>query len=817
MNDVHHILKERFGYDSFRAGQGELIDAILSGRDCVGVMPTGAGKSLCYQVPALALPGFTLVISPLVSLMHDQVNALVHAGIPAAYLNSQLAYFERDEVMWRASNGEYKLLYVAPERLTDPAFVSFARDANIPLVAVDEAHCVSQWGQDFRPSYLGIAHFIEQLGEAVEADAPSTADDLGYGDEWDGWNRQDDWNGWVRQDEWGNAANGNTSVPPTQQAGEPLTNTRTNCDNASGLSQNGANAQNAGPKRPVVAAFTATATPLVSRDIARLLELHDPFTLTTGFDRPNLRFEVEQLSDKRKRDRLVAFVREHAGESGIVYCATRKQVEAAQELLADAGVPATRYHAGLSADERTRNQRAFVNDDAPVIVATNAFGMGIDKSNVRYVVHFNMPGSLEAYYQEAGRAGRDGEPSVCLLLWNDSDIATARYFVEQDTENEALSPEELETVRSSQRRRLAAMSGYCLTTDCLRATILRYFGETPETNETPAGQAQAARSTSPQGTLATDERAARPGDMAGLDNATPSNRDSEAMHDVEAVRNAEAVRDSEAARGAQAVRGCGNCSNCSEGASVGRIDVTVTARSVMRCVHELRGRYGKGVVADVLTGSKNARIMQWGLDRKRTYNIVDDPAATVKEIIELLAAGGYLEISEGRYPLVGLGPRCREAATDEFRLYMKRKTRRAQTRYGAGASSGVIAIGGAGGAGSAANGAGAGAGATAGSGSGSAAGAGGTSRATAASGKATTLDTPEQRDLFKRLRTLRKRLADDEGVPPYVVFSDATLRNMCVALPRNDDEFLAVSGVGQVKLKRYGAAFLAEINDAPDR
>ena len=394
MNEALEILSERFGFEAFRAGQADLVDAILAGRDVVGIMPTGAGKSICYQVPALALPGFTLVISPLVSLMHDQVEALVNAGIPAAFLNSQLTFRDREEVMQRAERGEVKLLYVAPERFDDRAFTDFARSANIPLVAVDEAHCVSQWGQDFRPSYLRIVDFI------------------------------------------------------------------------AGFRQ-----------RPTIAAFTATATPRVAADISRLLDLREPLKVTTGFDRPNLRFEVEQLSDKRKEARLLDFVRQRAGESGIVYCSTRKHVEAVQEFLAGKGISATRYHAGLGNGERSHNQRAFVNDDAPVIVATNAFGMGIDKSNVRYVVHFNMPGSLEAYYQEAGRAGRDGEPATCLLLWNDADIATARFFIEQDSGNEVLTSEEADAVRASQRRRLAAMTGYCTTVDCLRATILRYFGE----------------------------------------------------------------------------------------------------------------------------------------------------------------------------------------------------------------------------------------------------------------------------------------------------------------------------------------------------
>ena len=644
---IQGILENRFGYDSFRPGQEELVRAIVEGRDCVGVMPTGAGKSLCYQVPALAyaqLDGaqdgnsdaglafqasaaLTLVVSPLVSLMSDQVMALKNEGIPAAFLNSRLTAHQQQEVLSRARAGAYALMYVAPERLDDPRFLEFvgavapefesgASSIPIALVAVDEAHCVSQWGQDFRPSYLRIADFISRL-----------------------------------------------------------------------------------PRRPVVAAFTATATPRVAEDIVRLLELRNPLRVTTGFDRPNLRFEVEQLPDKKKLARIVAHALDNPAESGIVYCSTRKDVELVHEALQAAGVRAMRYHAGLAHGERESNQRAFVNDDAPVMVATNAFGMGIDKSNVRYVVHYNMPGSLEAYYQEAGRAGRDGEPSQCVLFWNDSDIATCRFFVEQDSGNEALTFDEQQMVRASQRRRLAAMCNYCMTTDCLRATILRYFGE---------GQ-----------------------QAAGADQCTP----------------------------------CGNCSNC-EG-EVDAVDVTKTARSVMRCVHELRGRYGKGIVCDVLRGSNSAKVVEYGLTRKKTYNIVDDSAATVKEVIELLTAGEYLEISEGRYPLVGLGPRAREAATDEFRLYMKRRRKAASSPTRA--------------------------------------------TATGRTSSADELATDDQRALFERLRQLRKRLADEEGVPPYIVFSDAALRGMCVARPANDEEFLAISGVGPAKLKRYGAAFLEEI------
>ena len=645
------ILTDRFGYDSFRPGQAELVDAVLGGRDCLGIMPTGAGKSLCYQVPALALAfgeqqdaaaegmfcpasAVTLVVSPLVSLMSDQVMALRAAGIPAAYLNSRLSPGQQEEVLSRAAAGAYALVYVAPERLSDQRFLNDVCSGRIPLglVAVDEAHCVSQWGQDFRPSYLGIAQFIASL-----------------------------------------------------------------------------------PSRPPIAAFTATATPKVAADIVRLLGLREPLQVTTGFDRPNLSFSVEQLSDKKKLARLASHVLENAGDSGIVYCSTRREVEHVHEALLAAGVRATRYHAGLGHAEREANQRAFVNDDAPVMVATNAFGMGIDKSNVRFVMHFNMPGSLEAYYQEAGRAGRDGEPAECLLLWNDSDIATCRFFIEQESGNEALSPEEQQAVRAAQRRRLAAMTNYCMTCDCLRATILRYFGEKPES--------------------------------PGLSAASGAN--------------------------------CSNCSNCKGG--VDAVDVTKTARSVMRCVHELRGRFGKGIVTDVLCGSKSAKMREYGLTNRKTYGIVDDSAATVKEIIELLVAGEYLEVSEGRYPLVGLGPRAREAATDEFRLYMKRHR----------PSASAAAKGGAARRGSARA---------------------GQSGATGAP-SASALATDEQKALFERLRVLRKRLADEEGVPPYIVFSDATLRALCADRPSNEREMLAVPGIGPAKLARYGAVFLEALSE----
>ncbi len=622
MDAARAALKEHFGYDGFRPGQETLVEALLSGRDCLGVMPTGAGKSICYQIPGVVLPGLTLVVSPLVSLMGDQVRALLDAGVRGSYLNSTLTPGQQNTVMRRALAGTYGIMYVAPERLADPRFIEFACQAQIPLIAIDEAHCVSQWGQDFRPAYLGIGEFIAAL-----------------------------------------------------------------------------------PKRPIVAALTATATEKVREDIASLLGLVNPETVVTGFDRPNLRFAVEQLPSKRKLARIVTYAVNHPEDSGIVYCSTRKDVEKVHEALLDAGVKAVRYHAGLSVRERTDSQQAFVVDDAPVMVATNAFGMGIDKSNVRYVIHHNMPGSLEAYYQEAGRAGRDGEPSECLLLWNDGDIGTCRFFIEQEVENEAFSPEERELVRASQRRLLAAMTGYCLTTRCLRCHILEYFGD-------------------------------------------------------------------------ESAKECNNCSNC-EG-QYQAIDVTQQARAVMRCVQELRGRFGKSVVADVLHGAKNQRIFEFGLESSRTYGTLpNDSAARIKEIIEILASDGYLQIGEGRYPLVGLGIRAREAAVPEFRLAMKRPAERI-TRL-KGAEGAAEAFG--------------------------AAGSDKPKKAKAAEG----LD-PMDAELFERLRALRKRIATEATVPPYVVFSDAALRAMCLARPKTEEQFLEVQGVGKVKLERYGEEFLREIN-----
>lgn len=390
------ILKTYFGYDSFREGQEEIIDTILNGRDALAIMPTGAGKSLCYQVPALLLPGITLVISPLISLMQDQVKSLNEAGIHAAYINSSLTEGQISKALSFAARGVYKIIYVAPERLETASFLNFALHTPISMVTVDEAHCISQWGQDFRPSYLKIVDFVEQL-----------------------------------------------------------------------------------PGNPIISAFTATATEIVKNDISRILKLKNPNIVVTGFDRENLYYQVEHLTGKQKDIFIQNYIKEHANESGIIYCATRKNVDTLYEKLLKQGVSVTRYHAGMNNDIRKKSQDDFIYDRASVVIATNAFGMGIDKSNVRFVIHYNMPQSMENYYQEAGRAGRDGEPARCILLFSTQDVMISKMLL-GSKDFEGMDFQEIEQVRQQDFRRLQLMEGYCMTTSCLRNYILEYFGEKPE-------------------------------------------------------------------------------------------------------------------------------------------------------------------------------------------------------------------------------------------------------------------------------------------------------------------------------------------------
>ena len=678
MEQARAVLASRFGYDAFRPGQEAVVSALLSGRDVLAVMHTGAGKSVCYQVPAVVMEGMALVVSPLVSLMADQVRAVQEAGIRGAYLNSTLAPGQQAEVLRRAAEGAYDLMYVAPERLADPRFAEFARTARLALIAVDEAHCVSQWGQDFRPSYLSIGQFIAEL-----------------------------------------------------------------------------------PVRPPVAALTATATDLVRRDIVRLLGLRDAACTVTGFDRPNLRFAVERREPKQKLARLDAFIDERRAESGIVYCAKRATVEEVCDHLRERGIAATRYHAGLTAEERERNQRAFVNDTAPVMVATNAFGMGIDKSNVSYVVHYNMPGSVEAYYQEAGRAGRDGSPAECLLLWCDGDIATGRFFIEQESTHEGLTAEEAEVVRASRRRMLESMVGYCYTTGCLRAYILRYFGEGGHDEALPSQGG--ATEVAPYG-------GAGAGGANLLDGAAcaPDSRDGHAACDPTLRRGGSwsALPTEENSASSSAKRCCSNCDGEFEA-----VDVTAEARAIMRCVQALRGRFGKTTVVDVLRGADTENLRQWGLVNLPVYGTSEARRALLMEVVELLAADGYLAITEGKFPLVGFGPRYREAAEPDFALRIKQTPK---VRKGSAAKPPKAARPGAADLGAA------------------------------------------DAELFERLRALRLLLAQEAAVPPYVIFHDATLAAMAAARPATEEELLALPGVGEKKLATYGKAFLEEIASVPE-
>lgn len=599
-------LKTYFGYDTFREGQEKIVEAILTNRDVLAIMPTGAGKSICYQIPALILPGITLVISPLISLMQDQVKALNDAGIHAAFINSSLTENQISKALYLAASGRYKIIYVAPERLENYEFLEFARNVEISMVTVDEAHCISQWGQDFRPSYLKIVEFIKNL-----------------------------------------------------------------------------------PKRPIVSAFTATATEEVKNDILCTLSLADPEVVITGFDRKNLYYSVENI--RRKDEFIMEYIEKHPTESGIIYCATRKNVDNLFELLFKRGVPVTRYHAGLTNETRKKNQDDFIYDRTPVIIATNAFGMGIDKSNVRYVIHYNMPQSMENYYQEAGRAGRDGENSQCILLFSLQDVMIDRMlldnkdFSDVDEEDEYL-------IRQRDIRRLQTMEGYCKTTGCLRNYILEYFGE---------------KTSGP----------------------------------------------------------CDNCGNCHR--EYHEVDMTAEAKWVVNCVAETRGRYGLTIILGTLMGAKRARLRELRTDQYKSYGALSGHSeAELRTLISQMTEMGYLYQTQEKYSVLKLGniTPLKDANTrvimrtyEEKEPDKKKKIQKAVRK------------------------------------------------------RSTDALTSAGYDLFEVLRKLRLEIAKEESMPPYIIFSDKTLIDMCVKKPSDEEEMLNVSGVGANKLKKYGQRFLQEI------
>ena len=593
MAAAREILQKFFGYTSFRPTQEQVIRSILEKKDTLAIMPTGAGKSLCYQIPALIGEGVTVVVSPLISLMKDQVDALNNQGVAASYINGTISPAEANARLNEAAAGLCRILYVAPERLLFDTFIEKIRRIKIAMVAVDEAHCLSQWGHDFRRSYLDIAPFVEKL-----------------------------------------------------------------------------------PTRPVVAAFTATATPEVKEDIIKLLRLKSPAVYVGGFDRPNLFFAVRHGGAREKKKFIVDYLNKHRQEAGIIYASTRKNVEKLCEFLTEKRFSVNRYHAGLTDEERTTAQENFIYDRVRVIVATNAFGMGIDKSNVRYVIHFNCPKNMESYYQEAGRAGRDGERAECILLFSEADISTCRYLIESSTDDEERKEHNLSL--------LDKMTSYANTAACLRKYMLGYFGE-----------------------------------------------------ETEPCQN--------------------NCDNCLD--MENKTDITVDSQKILSCIlrmKKLHGfNYGASLITKVLRGSKSKRVSELKFDELSTYGLMKEYTRDyIKNVLSALSLQGYVQITRDEYPVVNLLP----PALDVLRGKVQVVARLPQE----------IKI----------------------------------------------ADMPEDdisKEMFEALRILRKNIADREDVPPYMVFSDATLRDMVRVMPKSLDEMRTVSGIGDYKLKKYGDEFLAAI------
>ncbi|PKM96260.1 MAG: DNA helicase RecQ [Firmicutes bacterium HGW-Firmicutes-1] len=579
MKQARELLKKIYGYESFREGQEDVISAILEGKDCLVIMPTGGGKSICYQIPGLIFEGITLVISPLISLMKDQVDSLVDMGIPATLINSTVSATELNKRVTDIIKGKYKLVYVAPERLDSPLMMDIVHRCKISHIAIDEAHCVSQWGHDFRSAYLTIHEFICKI-----------------------------------------------------------------------------------PIKPIVSAFTATATPHVKEDIILQIKLKDPKLFLYGYDRNNLQYYV--LKGVNKKQFVLEYVTKNITESGIIYCSTRKETENVYELLIKKGVKAAVYHAGLTMNQRKTQQEQFLYDRASIIVATNAFGMGIDKSNVRYIIHYNMPENIEAYYQEAGRAGRDGEMSECILLFSPQDVQVRRYLIDQLEEKDS-------TYLSHRYEKLQQMTHYCHITTCLRKHILHYFGE-----EYPDH--------------------------------------------------------------------CGKCSNCSD--EIIKEDVTIDAMKVISCVLRMKERFGVATVAEVLKGSNNKKVKQNRFEQLSTYGLLKTwSLSDIKDFISRLIADGYLIQSTDEYPIL--------CVTHLGRAVIKKDVQVIHNQL-----------------------------------------------------KVREIAPADK--LFERLRELRRRLASEAGLPPYTVFPDKSLREMCQFLPTYKAAMLKINGVGEVKYEKYGALFI---------